>query len=387
MNLSALYLLRILFSICLIFIFSCFLQNECKISRYSFAKKNILNNILTINQSIDPNSISNQFIFISNANITTNNKYLSDDILNASYIFQLNKKPVLINRMVSICTLSNSILSVSNKWLPVTTKTKYSPDISKVIFNDINIGNLTISIDIINKGSRKSILIPSKKQIYQEYSKDNDSFIYTYIGNGWFYHMHNGNITRTMLKIKNFFSFDISQIISFIIKIVFSVLFHSFIYINTGTNNAPSNHEMIEKIMSNCNVHDVRMRYLYFAPKGNISIVAFKRNNSLETRKINGFEFGNVINGIARTPEDVIPKYPPGFSMDSLDVQKAGSAFLILILIYLYGSRNKYKRDATIVIFGSIVMLIRAFIWNKTHLMFASSVMLIIASFVFKIYH
>lgn len=67
-----------------------------------------------------------------------------------------------------------------------------------------------------------------------------------------------------------------------------------------------------------------------------MSIVAFNNNGSLVIKKVNGYEFGNIINGSVESLEDAIPEYPSGFSEDYLNMEKMTSAFLILVFIFVY---------------------------------------------------
>lgn len=71
---------------------------------------------------------------------------------------------------------------------------------------------------------------------------------------------------------------------------------------------------------------------------------------------MNGYEFGNIVNGNVESPEDAIPEYPSGFSEDYLYMEKMTSSFLFLVFIFVYGSRNRYKRDLSISIFSSIIL-------------------------------
>lgn len=161
-----------------------------------------------------------------------------------------------------------------------------------------------------------------------------------------------------------------NEIFQLFFKVFWSFLFNNFIFFfntNTHTSNLQtiSNNEQIDNLMSNCNENDVRLRYLYLVPKNEVSIVAFNNNGSLVTKKANGYEFGNIINGNVESPEDAIPDFPSGFSEDYLNMEKMTSAFLILVFIFFYGSRNRYKRDLSITIFSSIILLIRSFLWKR----------------------
>lgn len=363
-------------SICLIVTSSFYLLNEYKFSQYSLTKKLLLNDIITINPTINPAAISNRFVFLPRIDITANSPNLTDDIFDIDYIFNSHKKAVILNRKVSICSRPRKFFSFSNEWHPVTQETKYSPYISKTIYQDIKIGNFTIAEDIFNKRPRMDSILLSKNNIYKDFpTKKKNKFIYTYIGHGWFYHMNKGNVSRTMMKMTKSFSIDGSQLLSILMKIIMSLLFHSFFYISTGGYNGGvqlSNQERINILISNCNENDVRMRYQYYNPKSKISIVAFKDRNLLMTKDINGFNFGNFVPRITKSPEEVIPKYPPEFSQDNFNYQKIFSATLFIILIYSYGSSNKYKRDASIVIVSSIVLIVRSAMWKRSYLLFGS---------------
>lgn len=368
-------------------VFSFFLLNEYKLSQYTLTKNKILSDIYTINPSINPAAITNRFVFLSRVDITSNTPNLADNIID-SEVFQQHKKAVVLNRKVSICTRPKNFFAFNNEWRPATQETKYSPDITKTIYKDIRIGNFTIAEDILNKKTKMDVLLLSKNNIFREYpNMKKNNFIYTYIGHGWFYHMNKGNVTRTMMKMTKSYSIDMSQVLSILLKIVLSVVFHSIFYVSSGSMGGGTqitNQDRINILMSNCNENDVRIRYLYYAPKGKISIVAFKDRNLLMTKEINGFNFGNYVPGSVKSPEDVIPMYPQGFQEDSFDIQKICLPILALILLYTCGSRNKYKRDISIVIFGSLVILIRSSMWNDKYKLIGSFSILIASSIVYK---
>lgn len=363
------------------------MMNEYKFSQYTSAKKIILSDIYTINPSINPSAISNRFVFLPKIDITSNYPNLSDNIFEND-IFNQYQKAVVLNRKVSICSRPRNFFAFNNEWRPATQETKYSPDITKTMYNDIKIGNFTIAESILNKRTKMSVIILPKNKIYKEFPNIKKSkFIYTYIGHGWFYHMNKGNVTKSMMKMTKSSSINGPQVASILLKIIFSLVFHSFFYINTGSMNSGSqisNQDRIDNLMSNCNENDVRIRYLYYAPKGKISIVAFKDRNLLMTKQINGFDFGNYIPGNAKSAEEVIPTYPLGFPESNFEAQKICLPILGLILIYTCGSRNKYKRDTTIIIFGSLIILIKSAIWGRKLMLFGSFAAIIAASTVYK---
>lgn len=369
------------------FVFAFFLMNEYRFSQYTMTKNLILSDILTIKTSINPAAITNRFVFISGVDLASSYYNLSDDIFNVD-IFHSHTKAVILKRQAWICSPPRDYFSFDNEWRTVTQETKYSPDISKTIYNDIKIGNFTIAEDIFDRKTLKTALILPKSSIYKDFSHNKkNKFIYTYIGRGWFYHMNKGNVSRSMMKMTKSFSFDGSEALSIIIKIILSLVFHSFFYISTGSMNSGSqmsNADRVAKLMSNCNENDVRIRYLHYTPSGRISIVAFKDRNLLMSKEINGFTFGNVIQKIAKSPEEVIPQYPPNFQLDVFNYQKFALSVMTLILIFTCGSRNKYRRDLTIVIVGALVILIRSSIWRKKYLLFISSGLLTAASIVYR---
>lgn len=159
MNFIAIQQLRMMFTMCLITILTMFIRNEYKYSRYSLTRKSFLKNITTINSTTDPSKITTNFIFLPGANISRQQN-LTDSILNGLQFFNNIANAVILNRRVSICNRSH-------EWNPAINKTKYSPEISKNIYDIIQIGKFAISEDLNNKMSPKTILVPSNENIYK----------------------------------------------------------------------------------------------------------------------------------------------------------------------------------------------------------------------------
>lgn len=363
---------------------------EMNYSKYIRTKNSVVDDILYLNPSINPQSTSNRFVFLKNVDLYPNMKRFSDKFLDYDVLKFSGPQAIYVQRKVDICTSAKYL--ASNQWKSATVATTYSPDVEKPIYNDIKIQNFyldnSLYFDIQNFKRFKL----DSKEIYTEFHRDNSAssrnkkFVYTYIGDGWFYHMNKGNVTQ-YLRSREYGTNSFATATSLLLRILIFFFFHNFMYIGGSTGSYSSylsQSERIDMLMSNCHEHDVRFRYRYFSPKNNVSILAFKQGDRLIAKEINGYKFGRIAEK-AKTFEDLLNPYPEGFDFSWFILTKI-LCQVLLLLLFILTIPNGRKRSFLIFVIGSLVLTIRTVIWRRMRFLPISGTFLLLSIILFFVF-
>jgi hypothetical protein len=192
--------------------------------------------------------------------------------------------------------------------------------------------NLTISEALFTSAPLNAVHIPTSAELLAFNASRYASLGFSYIGRGYYYLSGKRNLAKRLRKIRSLHS--------------------------RAAENA-----VVEILMANCKVGDVRFRYELFAPD-TLSVFGWSEKGVVTVRNKCGLLFGGVSAGFVRS--EVLLAHVAAFrSTWAIWIQRV---LAVLMLLYVWSPGNADGRVWRLCLGGVLFGIVRFVVWRRSWL-------------------
>ena len=323
----------------------------------------IIENLVPIKISLDPQTIGDKFV---NFNITNLSSYFHE--ISDSPLLPKLKAP-FVERVVKECVATKYSPISGNSWRIVDEDICLNDfECTKILTSNSNndnyfkIGKYSLSYDLFYNSELKVHTFSLNNQHSFKTTfrvpggKKNEKYLY--LTDGVFYKAKDWKLFNILLETGTTRSSG-EKTLSLIFKIALFFLTQSFFF---SSYEAPltTPQDKLDYIIDHCIEGDIMIYYEYFTPF-KASVIGYKNNSTIITKDVNGFSFGSLTSKLTES-SNIIPSMPIDFDSSLFKLLKILWPFLFFFfLVYL---RVPKKRRIIILYFVTcIIGTVRSFLY------------------------